>query len=70
MLLWSHYAAYDVSFGKFLTKEWGDKTGVKVRVRGHLSSARSLASATSSMGTSDRPRQKERRLARRPRRAW
>src|SRR6267143_1203423 len=32
MLLWSHYVpAYDVWFDKF-TKEWGDKTGVKVRV--------------------------------------
>ena len=32
MLLWSHYVpAYDVWFDKF-TKEWGEKTGVKVRV--------------------------------------
>jgi len=32
LLLWSHYVpAYDVWFDKF-TKEWGDKTGVKVRV--------------------------------------
>jgi multiple sugar transport system substrate-binding protein len=32
MLLWSHYVpAYDVWFDKF-AKEWGDKTGVKVRV--------------------------------------
>src|SRR5712691_12168930 len=32
ILLWSHYVpAYDVWFDKF-TKEWGDKTGVKVRV--------------------------------------
>src|SRR4029453_4453640 len=32
MLVWSHYVpAYDVWFDKFC-KEWGDKTGVKVRV--------------------------------------
>jgi multiple sugar transport system substrate-binding protein len=32
LLIWSHYVpAYDVWFDKF-AKEWGDKTGVKVRV--------------------------------------